>query len=79
MENKKDGILEILNGEGANSENKIVKYCTYAVSAVTIAALGYTVYKCIKNSKEIEALKGEVANFKVSENFAPNTHEVVDL
>lgn len=79
METKKDGILEILNGDGVNSDNKIVKYCTYAVSAVTVAALGYVVYKSIKNSKEIEALKGELAEFKASDHFAPNTHEVVDL
>ncbi len=78
MENKKDGILEILNGEGAQSDNKIVKYCTYAVSAVTIAALGFTVYKCIKNSKEIENLQSQISEMRGAQLTAPNT-DVVDL
>lgn len=76
MENKKEGILEILNGEGANSDNKIVKYCTYAVSAVTIAALGYTVYKCIKNSKEIENLQSQIAEIRGAQLTAPETETV---
>ena len=76
MENKKDGILEILNGEGAQSDNKIVKYCTYAVSAVSIAALGFAVYKCIKNSKEIESLQSQISEMKGATLTAPETETV---
>lgn len=76
METKKYGVLEILNGEGANSDNKIVKYCTYAVSAITIAALGYTVYKCIKNGKEIENLQNQISEIKGATLTAPETETI---
>lgn len=77
MENKKDGLLDILNGEGANSDNKIIKYATYATSAVLIAAVGYAVYKSIKNSKEIEALQSQIKRGVVT--TAPLNEEVVDI
>ena len=76
MEKKDEGLLEILNGEGCNSENKIIKYATYAVSAVSVAALGYCVYKCIKNGKEIENLQNHIAEIKGATLTAPETETI---
>lgn len=75
MENK-NALEQILSGEGCASESKIVKYCTYAVSAVTIAALGYTVYKCIKNGKEIENLQAQISEIKGAQLTAPETETI---
>jgi hypothetical protein len=76
MEKKNEGLLEILNGEGAASDNKIIKYATYATSAVLIAAVGYAVYKSIKNSKEIENLQSQLAEIKGANLTAPETETV---
>ena len=76
MEKKNEGLMEILNGEGANSDNKIIKYATYAVSTIIIGGVCYAVYKSIKNSKEIESLRAEIERGATL--TAPNP-DVVDL
>ena len=77
MENKKDGLMEILNGEGCASENKIVKYASYAVSAIVIGGVCYAVYKLIKNGKEIEALRSQIERGVAT--TAPVSDDVVSL
>ena len=68
---------QILNGEGCASENKWVKYATYATSAILIGGVCYAVYKSIKNSKEIEALRASVERGVVT--TAPVSDDVVSL
>ena len=78
MENKKEnGLLGVLTGEGAKSEDKIVKYATYAVSAVTVAALGYAVYKCISNANEISKINNRLTALELK--GAPESDDVVSL
>ena len=36
MENKKEGLMQVLDGTGVNSDNKIVKWATYAVLNLVI-------------------------------------------
>jgi hypothetical protein len=77
MEKQKEGLMEILNGEGANSENKLIKYATYAVSTIIIGGVCYAVYKSVKNSKEIEALRSQIERGVVT--TAPISDDVVSL
>lgn len=77
METKKDGILEILNGEGVNSENKLIKYATYATSAIIIGGVCYAIYKSVKNGKEIEALRSQIERGVAT--TAPLNDDVVSL
>ena len=76
MKENKDGLMEILNGDGCQSDNKIVKYATYATSAVLIAAVGYAIYKGVKNSKQIENLQSQLAEIKGAQLTAPETETV---
>lgn len=77
MENKKDGLMEILNGEGVNSESKLIKYATYATSAIIIGGVCYAIYKSVKNGKEIEALRSQIERGVVT--TAPVSDDVVSL
>ena len=77
MENKKDGLMEILNGEGVNSESNLIKYATYATSAIIIGGVCYAIYKSVKNSREIEALRSQIERGAVT--TAPLSDDVVSL
>lgn len=77
MEKKNEGLLEILNGEGANSENKLIKYATYALSTIIIGGVCYAVYKSVKNGKEIEALRSQIERGVAT--TAPVSDDVVSL
>ena len=68
---------QILTGEGVNSESKIVKYATYAVSTIIIGGVCYAVYKSIKNGKEIEELRSQIVRGAVT--TAPVSDDVVSL
>jgi hypothetical protein len=68
---------QILSGEGCTSENKIVKWATYATSAIVIGGVVYAVYKGIKNSREIEALQSQIQ--RGIPTTAPLNEEVVDI
>ena len=72
----KNTLDQILTGEGCASENKLVKYATYATSAVLIAAVGYAVYKGIKNSKEIKDLQAQLTEIKGAALTAPETETI---
>jgi len=77
MENKKDGLMEVLNGQGVNSDNKIVKWATYATAAVTVGAIGYCVYKCISNANQISQINNKLSELELK--GAPNDQDVVSL
>ena len=77
MENKKDGILEVLNGKGVNSEDKIVKWATYATAAITVGAIGYAIYKGISNANKISDINNRLSELELK--GAPNDQAVVDL
>ena len=77
MENKKDGILEVLNGQGVNSEDKIVKWATYASAAITVGAIGYAIYKGISNANKISDINNRLSELELK--GAPNNQDVVDL
>lgn len=74
MENK---LEQILTGEGCQSENKIVKWATYATSAVIIGGVCYAIYKSVKNSKEIEQLRSQIERGVAT--TAPVSDDVVSL
>ena len=77
MENKKDGILEVLNGQGVKSEDKIVKWATYATAAITVGAIGYAIYKGISNANKISEINNRLSELELK--GAPNNQDVVDL
>lgn len=77
MENKKEGLMQVLDGTGVNSDNKIVKWATYATAAVTVGAIGYCVYKCISNANQISSINNRLTELELK--GAPNTQDVVDL
>ena len=68
---------QILNGTGVESENKLVKYATYATSAILIGGICYAIYKGIKNSKEIETLRSQIERGVAT--TAPLQDDVVSL
>ena len=76
MENKKDGILEVLNGQGVNSDDKIVKWATYATAAITVGAIGYAIYKGISNANKISDINNRLSELELK--GAPSD-DVVDL
>ena len=77
MENKKDGLIEVLNGQGVNSDDKIVKWATYATAAITVGAIGYAIYKGISNANKISDINNRLSELELK--GAPNTQDVVDL
>jgi len=77
MENKKDGLMEVLNGTGVNSDDKIVKWATYATAAITVGAIGYAIYKGISNANKISDINNRLSELELK--GAPNTQDVVDL
>lgn len=77
MENKKDGILEVLNGQGVNSDDKIVKWATYATAAITVGAIGYAIYKGISNANKISDINNRLSELELK--GAPNDQDVVSL
>lgn len=74
---EKDGVLEVLTGEGVNSDNKIVKWATYATAAITVGAIGYAIYKGISNANKISDINNRLSELELK--GAPNTQDVVDL
>ena len=76
MENKKDGLMEVLNGQGVNSDNKIIKWATYATAALTVGAIGYAIYKGISNANQISQINNRLSELELK--GAPSD-DVVDL
>jgi len=76
MENKKDGILEVLNEQGVKSEDKIVKWATYATAAITVGAIGYAIYKGISNANQISQINNRLSELELK--GAPSD-DVVDI
>lgn len=72
-----NALDQILTGEGCNSENKWVKYATYATSAVIIGGVCYAIYKSVKNAKEIETLRSQIERGVAT--TAPLNDDVVSL
>lgn len=71
-----ENLEKILNGTGVESESKLVKWATYATSAVIIGGVCYAIYKGVKNSREIEELRSQIE--RGAQLTAPN-QDVVDL
>ena len=76
MENKKDGLMEVLNGQGVNSDDKIIKWATYATAALTVGAIGYAIYKGISNANQISQINNRLSALELK--GAPSD-DVVDL
>ena len=72
----KNTLDQILTGEGCASENKLVKYATYATSALIIGGVGYAIYKGLKNSKEIKNLQAQLTEIKGAQLTAPETETI---
>ena len=76
METKKDGLMEVLNGQGVNSDDKIIKWATYATAALTVGAIGYAIYKGISNANQISQINNRLSELELK--GAPSD-EVVDI
>ena len=74
---KENAVLEVLTGEGVKSEDKIVKWATYATAAITVGAIGYAIYKGISNANKISDINNRLSELELK--GAPNTQDVVDL
>ena len=77
MAKEKDGLMEVLTGEGVNSENKIVKWATYATAAITVGAIGYAIYKGISNANQISQINNRLSELELK--GAPIQDDVVSL
>ena len=73
---EKDGLMEVLTGEGVKSDDKLVKWATYATAAITVGAIGYCVYKCISNANQISSINNRLSELELK--GAPSD-EVVDI
>ena len=74
---KENAVLDVLTGEGVKSEDKIVKWATYATAAITVGAIGYAIYKGISNANKISDINNRLTELELK--GAPNNQDVVDL